>query len=326
MNSLQALTDDELVHGLRALEARGRATVAEILAHLVEMSRRRLHLRLGYSSLYEYCRSALGLSEDEAYRRMTAAQVAEALPEVLGLVRDGQITLTTLTMLKRHLRYDNAEELLQLASGQSKRQLERVLAARFPECARDDVLARGRARPTGAASWRLEVEIDETTWALLERALDLLSHVNPERRLGPVLQRALGGLVEQLEKQRRAKRSSGAQGSAAQGAHIPSDTPPSDAPPSRAGARPTIPRPMKRAIFERDGERCTFVGRDGRRCEGTWQLELDHRVPWALSREHSATDLRVLCRAHNRLLAEEWFGRQACVGRKMASRGVRKAG
>ncbi|HSC86512.1 MAG TPA: hypothetical protein VLC09_04550, partial [Polyangiaceae bacterium] len=69
MGSLASVSDDELVAGLTALEAQHRSTMAAIIEHLVEMERRRLHLRLGYASLYEYCLRALRLSEDEAYRR-----------------------------------------------------------------------------------------------------------------------------------------------------------------------------------------------------------------------------------------------------------------
>ena len=92
-----------------------------------------------------------------------------------------------------------------MASGVSKRMLEKRLAARFPERPRPDAIERGRARPTGAERWRVEVEVGESTRELLERALDLMMHTNPERALEPVLERALGLLVAKLEKDKRAK-------------------------------------------------------------------------------------------------------------------------
>lgn len=74
--------------------------------------------------------------------------------------------------------------------------------------------------------------------------------------------------------------------------------------------RGTIPRAVRRAVFERDGERCTFVGVDGRRCSARTFLELDHVQPHALGGANTVGNLRVLCRAHNRLFAERTFGRE----------------
>jgi 5-methylcytosine-specific restriction endonuclease McrA len=41
-------------------------------------------------------------------------------------------------------------------------------------------------------------------------------------------------------------------------------------------ASPDIPDPIKRAVFERDGGRCAFIGEDGSRCPETGGLEFDH--------------------------------------------------
>ncbi|HSC88081.1 MAG TPA: hypothetical protein VLC09_12450 [Polyangiaceae bacterium] len=50
----------------------------------------------------------------------------------------------------------------------------------------------------------MEAHVTETTKDLLERALDLMMHTNPERALEPVLDRALGLLVAKLETEKRA--------------------------------------------------------------------------------------------------------------------------
>ncbi|HSC88223.1 MAG TPA: HNH endonuclease signature motif containing protein [Polyangiaceae bacterium] len=266
------------------------------------MERRRLHLRLGYASLYEYCVKVLRLSEDEAYRRMTCARLAARQPEIIAKLARGELSLTTVTMLKPHWSAESAEELLEMATGVSKRMLEKRLAARFPERPRPDAIERGRTRPTGAETWRLEVNVSETTKGLLERALDLMMHTNPDRALEPVLEKALGLLVAKLEKEKRAK------------AERPRPTTSSPAPARpclssalarkvepQKRARPAIPRATVRATYQRDEERCSFVAPDGRRCEQRHFLEIDHRIPWARTHDHSPENLRVLCRAHNQL-------------------------
>jgi hypothetical protein len=48
------LTGEELVERLDALARDERKLVAEIVAHLAEVERRRLHLALGYGSMFAY--------------------------------------------------------------------------------------------------------------------------------------------------------------------------------------------------------------------------------------------------------------------------------
>ncbi|HEY3235160.1 MAG TPA: RuvA C-terminal domain-containing protein [Polyangiaceae bacterium] len=55
---------------------------------------------------------------------------------------------------------------------------------------------------------------------------------------------------------------------------------------------------------------CSFQEASGRRCQARALLELDHVQAQALGGSGEAGNIRVLCRAHNRLHAEETFGRQ----------------
>jgi hypothetical protein len=66
---------------------------------------------------------------------------------------------------------------------------------------------------------------------------------------------------------------------------------------------------VRRAVFERDGERCTFLDESGERCPQRGHLELDHVEARALGGTNAASNLRVRCRAHNRLAAEDVFGK-----------------
>ena len=50
------------------------------------------------------------------------------------------------------------------------------------------------------------------------------------------------------------------------------------------------------------------VSADGKRCGARGFLELDHIVPHALGGSDEAENLRVRCRPHNRLYAEQVFG------------------
>ena len=74
---------------------------------------------------------------------------------------------------------------------------------------------------------------------------------------------------------------------------------------------------VRREVFERDGEQCTFVDALGRRCPARAFLELDHRTPRALGGTGDATNLSVTCRRHNSLAAERAFGREHIEKRKV---------
>jgi hypothetical protein len=70
---LAALSDRELVNGLHRRVGSSRQLLAELVAHLGEVEARRLHLAAAFSSMFDYCVRRLGLSEDEACRRIEVA-------------------------------------------------------------------------------------------------------------------------------------------------------------------------------------------------------------------------------------------------------------
>ena len=65
---------------------------------------------------------------------------------------------------------------------------------------------------------------------------------------------------------------------------------------------------VRRAIVAREGHRCSFVGIDGQRCAGRAFLQCQHQRAWALGGADTTENLSLMCRAHNRLLAERELG------------------
>ena len=130
---LLSVKNAELLAGLSRLVQRGNELTAEMLAHLAELEERRLHLQLGFPSLFAYCVEALGLSEGSAGRRVTAARVCRRFPEALALVARGDRHLSALCGLAPHANPQNATELFAACSRKSRRQVDELLAARFPK-------------------------------------------------------------------------------------------------------------------------------------------------------------------------------------------------
>ncbi|TMQ69919.1 MAG: HNH endonuclease, partial [Candidatus Eisenbacteria bacterium] len=69
-----------------------------------------------------------------------------------------------------------------------------------------------------------------------------------------------------------------------------------------------MPALARRAVWQRDGGRCTFVSAKGHRCEARDHLEYDHVVPVARGGRATTDNLRLRCRAHNQYAAEREFG------------------
>jgi 5-methylcytosine-specific restriction endonuclease McrA len=79
-----------------------------------------------------------------------------------------------------------------------------------------------------------------------------------------------------------------------------------------------IPAAVRDEVFVRDGGQCTFCSADGKRCDETQRLQVDHIQPFALGGSHEAENLRLLCPTHNKLMAERVFGKEkiaACISR-----------
>ncbi len=80
----------------------------------------------------------------------------------------------------------------------------------------------------------------------------------------------------------------------------PQRTPaPTSAAEVRARHRKHIANPTRRAVHQRD-HCCQWIDEvSGRRCNSTFQAEVDHIVPLWAGGENTLDNLRILCRAHN---------------------------
>src|SRR3954464_1248440 len=80
-----------------------------------------------------YCIKALGLCESTAGRHIAAARVCRFYPKALEKVARGDLHASALSVMKKHLTADNADQLFELCTRKSTRQVEVLLAAQFPK-------------------------------------------------------------------------------------------------------------------------------------------------------------------------------------------------
>jgi hypothetical protein len=188
----------------------------------------------------------------------------------------------------------------------------------------DPSSARDRGLPLARLRYKVQFTAGQEYVELLEQATDLLGPAVAKSDLEEVHLRALRLLVAALKKQKyaitekpRSTEPALARVDADQelsGAPI-SETPAhreevsAELPYPRQRGR-TIPAAVRRAVAERDAQRCTYVDERGQRCRETRGLELHHEQAFALGGPATASNIRLRCRAHNQLAAEEDFGRE----------------
>jgi hypothetical protein len=299
---LQHRSDNELLSAVGKLIGTQREVTAKLVAYLAEIEERRLHLLAGFSSMFEYCVRELGLSEGEAFRRLVAARLGRRFPVVHALLATARVHLSALAVMRDFLTEENHLALLEAASGKSTREVEALVAQRFPRPDMPSRIRRTRVEPLSETRFKVEFTASAELREKLELCRDLMSHANPERDLAVVVERGLDLLLAKLESERlgRVKRPR----KPATALRDPGEGR------IQGAKRQAIARATRRDVFERDGQRCTYVAPDGRRCGARAFLELDHAHPRALGGRNDADNLRVRCRAHNQLWAEETYGRK----------------
>lgn len=306
---VESLGDAELMDRSRALSVKARHADLALVIYLGEIEERRLHLREGYSSIFDLCVRGFGLSEGAAFRRMHAARLVRRFPVLREHIETGALHLSGLVMLREHLEESNVDEIVARATGKTKREIEELVARIAP---RPDVPGRLRKLPVHAepseafvrppepssmkplaeARYKLQLTASAELRDKIERARALLRHRNPNGELAVVIEYAVDALLKQLGRERWAE----------------TERPQRMKSEARTESA-HVPNAVRRAVFERDGERCTFTSPDGRRCESREFLEIDHIESRARGGPPTVENLRVLCRAHNRLAAEDAFGR-----------------
>jgi len=70
-----------------------------------------------------------------------------------------------------------------------------------------------------------------------------------------------------------------------------------------------IPAPVRRIVRKRDGNQCSFVDKNGRRCTERRWLEFHHHDPFGRGGAHDPDKISLRCRAHNLYHAERDYGK-----------------
>ena len=227
--TVSALSDDRLLEQTKELSRIEHHLEVVVIDHLREIQKRRLYLRRGFSSLFDYAVRELGYSDAAAWRRIKAMRLCADVDGVRERLQDGTMTLNAAAQLQNA--FDRQERKKERAARSAPRgagfgaaaqpqngsapprPAERKPAPVLDSEARRELVEQAsgkssrevmqllaevdpelaapadRVRPLGGGRWELKAVIDDECRRGLERLKGLLSHVDPHLTLGQLMAR-----------------------------------------------------------------------------------------------------------------------------------------
>lgn len=343
-DTVTCLSDSALLRELEKLSRQENETTVHVLLHLCEVEKRKLYVDAGYSTMFTYCTEKLHYSEPAASRRLCCARATRRFPEVLELLINRELSLTTLSLVSGVLNEDNHEEVIAGIRGKSRREVEELLAGYRPR----EKGVRERIKPVVVRVKRKEEPMGALFCAVAEKAQAVVTCAGgrtekTDRESGRIGAAGEDEGVERYEIRFSISREELKQveeaksllwGKYPEGVkleHVFGEALEAfleKRSPKRRKARREkrvervrrVSKPKKRSryvpaavrdkVFVRDGGRCTFVSADGVRCAATRDLEIHHVCAYGRGGGHEAENLTLLCRKHNVYEAECEFGRE----------------
>jgi hypothetical protein len=265
---------------------------------------------------------------------------------ILDLLASGAMSVTSVRILRPHLTPENHEAVLARACGRSRREIEALVAELAPRPdlpssvrklptatpapplmpvapsppTRVEAATLGSPEPappissrpplqtarrpiietTSPERYRVQFTIGKESHDKLRRLQALLRREIPDGDPGAIVDRALTLLLEKVEKAKLGAAAKPRSRPIRPGADRQLRMP---VLPSR-----DVPRPVQRAVSQRDGGQCGFVSKDGRRCTERTFLEFHHIQPYALGGLATVENISLRCRRHNQYEADLVFG------------------
>jgi len=296
---LENLSPDEFDKIIITMKSKENEAIADMVLHLSEMDKRQFFRELGYSSLFSYCTEGLKYSEGAAYRRIQAARALNDHPEIYNKLKLGLLSLCTVAEVSRVRDESKKANLISKAEGKSKREVEKLVSPLLPPVKSKKSSIRVVQRKVPAPifesststreteeSYALSVQLDKETYELLNRVKEHTGYIPLNELLKRTFRHFVNAKDSKARKIKVLKKSR------------------------------YISLSVRKTVRKRDQGQCTFVSKSGKRCSERCGLEYDHIVPFSTGGSNEVNNLRLRCRGHNQLHAEETFGREFMQGKR----------
>ncbi len=285
------------------LSRQHRRVESELVAVLTEIESLKLHRTLGFSSLFTYTVSALGLSEPVAYALITVARKVKEIGALNDAICSQKISVSRASRIAAALTGENANELIEFAASHTQRETDQEVARltnRRGERHENlkvsvEVLELLKKAQTVMASKKMRgVKLDEALKLVLEEFLNRHEPVRKAERARQREEKLMGRSTDEIS------------------AEISVCTETEARPKENKGRTPVTAR-VRHIVNARDQARCTFVDVAGHRCTNDRWLHAHHVIPVSRGGSNEPANFVTLCSFHHDLVHQLGFALEGQV-------------
>ena len=318
----------QIVEKLKQLVASERKITAEIIEHIQQIDLRKIHVQMGYSTLFSFLTEHIGYSSASAQRRIEAARLLNSIPEVKNDIQSGSLNLSQLAIVAQSIRQKQKEmpevqikaqdkkELLESIKNQNLESSQKIISQTL------DIAIKAFDRKTVQKdeSNRLEVTFTKDQIDSFKQIKSQISHINPSATVAEVFDYLAKDYLRRKHPMRGGTKRGGeiktVSVAAAKSSAEPKTVSVAAAKRSAehktvsvaeinnkafvAPARQRIPISLKRIVWTRDQGQCQhYNSLTGKKCGSPYLLEIDHIKRVRYGGDNDPGNLRLLCHSHN---------------------------
>ncbi len=321
---IKSLDNSALVDQIRKTAKSEQNLTLQVIELITEINRRKIFLKLGFSSLFDFVTKDLGYEPSSSMRRIQAARAISEIPELREKIADRSLSLSVVSQGQNFLNKKASDsgkkisiaektELFRKLENKSTREAEKELFKLAPE-----LCLKSKEQETVLSENLTELRfvIDTETKEKMDELKLWMSHQNPDMTQAQFFKVMVEKLHGQFAKKKSVHDKSTDDPQVEHNASIagaeprtekPKEKPNSIASQSHASNKPSqkrsryISASVKKLVWQRDQGCCQYVDPlSQKKCESRYQIQLDHIVPFRHLGDNSPENLRLLCGKHNR--------------------------
>ncbi len=183
-----------VVERLKQLVASERKITAQIIEHILEIDQKKIHVQMGYPTLFVFLTEYIGYSAASAQRRIEAARLLNSVPEVKKDIQSGCINLSQVALVAQSIRQKQKEmpdlkiqaqdkkELLESIKNQNFENSQKIISQTLDL----EIKSFDRKTVQKDDSVRFEVTFTKEQMESFIKVKSLISHINPSASVAEV--------------------------------------------------------------------------------------------------------------------------------------------
>lgn len=273
----------------------------EIVCILQEIDRKKIHRKLGATSLFSYAVQILGLSEGVAQAFIVVARKSMQVNLLAEAIQEQKLSVNKASRLTSVITVENAAELLYFAQTHTSRQIEFEVARRNPRAAAKNIV-----KPISEDLVEVRLTVSKVIYDKWLRVQNLIAqktakHAAPDA----ALEGAFDVYLDRHDPIRKAQRILNKTSEARPSVQPNWPDPVSSEQPRTckiSTEREPLTAQQKHIVAARDQGRCTYEDENGKRCESERWLEIHHLKPVSIGGSNDPKNLATLCSTHHDLI------------------------